>query len=111
MKIRKKFYTFVAGQDVPKWLIGTESKDRQSMMYNKSHAKLKFTQSVVVVRVIGCDTPSVVMRTKPNTPFIRLSKAKNINIGKVDGATGFFMSNPSLFSDLFKISHKELSFE
>lgn len=84
----KKFYTFRAGQSVPKWMLGWKAKNRSGEF---SKGSVKFSKSCVCVRVKEKQTlvlPCTESR-KGNCCFI-VSSMHDVNIGAVNGASGVF---------------------
>lgn len=90
--MKGKYYTFTAGQSVPKWLFNAdfEKMERKDYFHNKHHGKIIFGRSCVVVRGDKETYSKVmpVMNTYGVDSVIRIKKFKHAILGGVCGATG-----------------------
>jgi hypothetical protein len=80
----KKFYTFKAGQEVPKWMMDFTCSDLD-MHQNKS-AKIVFGKSLIAVRESGEMTK--LMTASGGDCFVNIRDMKRACVGGVLGASG-----------------------
>ena len=94
----KKFYTFKAGQAVPKWMFDFTCSDKD--MHKNKHGKIKFGRSVLAVRETGKHTKLI--PSSGGDSYIKISDFDNANLGGVNGATGVNIRGDHLQSDFGK---------
>lgn len=87
MIIRKKYYTFRAGQSVPKWMWNFEHYGRDADFRNKG-GKVVFMRSCVAVRVMGVKSNTLLMQATGGECMIKVSNFFDTKMGGVNGATG-----------------------
>lgn len=79
----KKFYTFTAGQAVPKWMINFECSEKH--MHQNKHGKIFFGRSVVAIREEGQLTK--LMPASGGDSYVWVDNLHSATVGNVKGAS------------------------